>query len=188
MGLTKASIALAVAVVGVGLFRTPQETFADTEPSPLPTVQSQTFERDFYLTIQTDRKVYHEGEPILVKVGWKNLTDKWIATSPDTPWISARLSLYAEGGRAVELARDQDYSMYPSTRHYTLPPHGSIVLNQFGPHAWSNLTHWGFVLGPGKYTIRGRPFVNGPGYVPDYSLRSDTVTFEVVRNADAPKT
>ena len=162
-------------------------TAADAQPqSRMQDAQTKTFASDFYLTIATDKKVYTSSEPVLVKLGFRNVSSKRITASVDTPWSSSQINVYSGGGRRVAPTLAMDASIRPSLHFLAFPPHGHASLSTDG-RVWFDLKRWGYALAPGKYTLRGRPLVRGPYLIDDSSLRSDAVTFEILRKAAAAK-
>ena len=114
--------------------------------------------------IQSSSATYKVGEPVLLRIGLKNLSAaNYLFCRDGPPWREENLV----AGQVVTGERD--------TRNYkTIVPcikvsPGQIHWLNFGGTEWTDIGYWSIHLGPGTYRLQGIPFVAGELYQSTFS-------------------
>jgi hypothetical protein len=143
---------------------------------------------DVELRIETSRAAYHVGDTVKVRLAYSNRASAPIRFHRYPPWGSARLVLSDEAGHVV-VPPHEPAGFYLIGSHSEDLPGGETRVRQWDKREWFDLQLWGYrLLPPGRYTLRGAPMLvtgrerpESALRPPDLSLRSNEVTFTVVR-------
>jgi hypothetical protein len=149
--------AYCVAIASLALAYAPQFAMAAT-----------TFaQRNDLITVvlQSSAPTYRVGQPVLVRVGLKNLTGQTYLLYDGPPW--RMVNLVATDSKNEVLTGERDTTTYRTiTPMVAVQPGQTHWLGFEGnENQWSDLEqHWSLKLGPGEYHIQAIPFAGGEVY------------------------
>jgi len=115
------------------------------------------------INIQTSAATYSAGQPVLIRVGIKNISPQTYAFNNGAPWGNALLVIKNAAGNPVSPVNARD-TTGPFRADGYLPrvvQPGQTMWLSWESNDWSDISHWGFKLGPGTYTISAIPLVAG---------------------------
>jgi hypothetical protein len=115
------------------------------------------------VNIETSATTYTSRQPILLRIGIKNVSPQTYAFLYGAPWRRAVLVVKDAAGRDVAPMSSRDVTDYESAQGHAAYPTqpGQTLWLAWDLSEWSDISHWGFELKPGTYTIFAIPMVAG---------------------------
>lgn len=115
------------------------------------------------INLQTSAPSYSIGQAVLIRVGIKNISTEAYAFNNGSPWLIAVLLVKDEAGNRVAPVAERDSTSPFSAQGYSprVVQPGQTMWLFWESNDWSEISHWGFKLGPGTYTISAIPCVAG---------------------------
>jgi len=152
-------LVIAVAVCSIAAESLGTEAFADGTVAVRSDIVA--------VEVQTSATSYRAGQPIMVRVGLKNVSTVAYLFSIGAPWTKTILVLTSTSGQPVPPARGRDPQ--PIVGSMLNAPAkvdpGQVFWLTWMDEDFSDLSHWGYTdLKPGTYSIRAVPATGGEVY------------------------
>jgi hypothetical protein len=123
------------------------------------------------IDIQASSSIYGPGQPVLLRIGVKNMSPQPYAFFFGAPWIETTLVVKDSSGRSIPPMHSVDTADYKNAQghaaHVVSP--GDTMWLAWNLSEWSDISHWGFKLAPGSYAISAIPMI--AGQLPDPTSR-----------------
>ena len=115
------------------------------------------------INIQTASPSYKFGQPVMLRVGIKNVSPQTCAFFNGAPWRKAILVVKDAAGQAVAPIDPRDVTDYKSSQGHAgrIVQPGATAWLSWNDSEWSDISHWGYTLNAGTYTISAIPTVSG---------------------------
>lgn len=112
----------------------------------------------FTLRIETDRKAYSVGDPIMLSLRITNISGSPMTVVRYVPWELSTLYVTRDGTKLTEGQRGTG-ERYSLANTYQLQPAASVLMRVWEncsdePRYWHKITNWGYAFSePGNYSI-----------------------------------